>query len=154
MMQSWGAECVREPSELTQTGRAGLEKDPENQGSLGFSRSRRRGGSCGRGDTNYTLGSGAEPRAVAPGESSVCSRSEKQFDKIGLYPDVVFRAVRGRIVLVAGIDIPFLAKGGRRSAAQNLRCVAHGRAAVLPTMTRRSVCLYGRFGEMPRASHR
>jgi tryptophan synthase beta chain len=122
MMQTWGAEVFASPSELTQTGRAALAKDPENQGSLGLAISEAVEEAAGRADTNYTLGSVLNH--VLLHQSIIGLEAKKQFDKIGLYPDVVFGPCGGGSSF-GGIAFPFLADkaaGDRR--AQNLRCVA------------------------------
>src|SRR5690606_40570056 len=55
MMQTWGAEVFASPSEMTETGRAVLARDPDNQGSLALAISEAVEEAAGRADTNYTL---------------------------------------------------------------------------------------------------
>lgn len=122
MMQTWGAEVFASPSEMTPTGRAALAKDPDNQGSLGLAISEAVEEAAGRADTNYTLGSVLNH--VLHHQSIIGLEAKKQFDKLGLYPDVVVGPCGGGSSF-GGIAFPFLADkaaGDRR--AEKLRCVA------------------------------
>ncbi len=122
MMQTWGAEVYASPSELTQTGRDVLAKDPDNPGSLGLAISEAVEEAAGRPDTNYTLGSVLNH--VLLHQSIIGLEAKKQFDKIGLYPDVVLGPCGGGSSF-GGIAFPFLAdKAAGDKRAQNLRCVA------------------------------
>ncbi|BAL23012.1 TrpB-like pyridoxal phosphate-dependent enzyme [Azoarcus sp. KH32C] len=122
MMQTWGAEVFASPSELTQTGRDALARDPENQGSLGLAISEAVEEAAGRADTNYTLGSVLNH--VLLHQTIIGLEAKKQFDKIGLYPDVVLGPCGGGSSF-GGLAFPFLAdKAAGDARAQNLRCVA------------------------------
>ncbi len=122
MMQTWGAEVFASPSELTQTGRDALARDPDNQGSLGLAISEAVEEAAGRADTNYTLGSVLNH--VLLHQSIIGLEAKKQFDKIGLYPDVIFGPCGGGSSF-GGIAFPFLAdKAAGDKRAENLRCVA------------------------------
>ncbi|NMG73575.1 TrpB-like pyridoxal phosphate-dependent enzyme [Aromatoleum diolicum] len=122
MMQTWGAEVFASPSEITQTGRDALAKDPDNQGSLGLAISEAVEEAAGRADTNYTLGSVLNH--VLLHQSIIGLEAKKQFDKIGLYPDVILGPCGGGSSF-GGIAFPFLAdKAAGDKRAQNLRCVA------------------------------
>jgi tryptophan synthase beta chain len=122
MMQTWGAEVFASPSELTQTGRDALAKDPDNQGSLGLAISEAVEEAAGRADTNYTLGSVLNH--VLLHQSIIGLEAKKQFDKIGLYPDVILGPCGGGSSF-GGIAFPFLAdKAAGDKRAQDLRCVA------------------------------
>ena len=122
MMQTWGAEVFASPSELTQTGRDALAKDPDNQGSLGLAISEAVEEAAGRSDTNYTLGSVLNH--VLLHQSIIGLEAKKQFDKIGLYPDVILGPCGGGSSF-GGIAFPFLAdKAAGDKRAQDLRCVA------------------------------
>jgi tryptophan synthase beta chain len=106
MMQTWGAEVFASPSEMTETGRAVLARDPDNQGSLGLAISEAVEEAAGRADTNYTLGSVLNH--VLLHQSIIGLEAKKQFDKIGLYPDVIFGPCGGGSSF-GGIAFPFLA---------------------------------------------
>lgn len=122
MMQTWGAEVFASPSELTQTGRDALAKDPDNQGSLGLAISEAVEEAAGRADTNYTLGSVLNH--VLLHQTIIGLEAKKQFDKLGLYPDVIVGPCGGGSSF-GGIAFPFLAdKAAGEKRAANLRCVA------------------------------
>ncbi|TVO64786.1 TrpB-like pyridoxal phosphate-dependent enzyme [Denitromonas ohlonensis] len=133
MMQTWGAEVFASPSNETQTGRAILEKDPENQGSLGIAISEAVEEAAGRADTKYTLGSVLNH--VLLHQTVIGQESKKQLEKIGLYPDVVIGPCGGGSSF-GGIAFPFLCDqiaGEKR--AEKLRCVAVEPASC-PTLTK------------------
>ena len=122
MMQTWGAEVFASPSELTQTGRDTLARDPDNQGSLGLAISEAVEEAAGRADTNYTLGSVLNH--VLLHQTIIGLEAKKQFDKIGLYPDVVLGPCGGGSSF-GGLAFPFLAdKAAGDKRAEKLRCVA------------------------------
>lgn len=122
MMQTWGAEVFASPSELTNAGRAALAADPDNPGSLGLAISEAVEEAASRPDTNYTLGSVLNH--VLLHQTIIGLEAKKQFDKLGLYPDVVIGPCGGGSSF-GGIAFPFLADkaAGDKRAAQ-LRCVA------------------------------
>ncbi len=133
MMQTWGAEVFSSPSKETQTGRAILEKDPDNQGSLGIAISEAVEEAAGRADTKYTLGSVLNH--VLLHQTVIGQESKKQLEKIGLYPDVVIGPCGGGSSF-GGIAFPFLCDqiaGEKR--AEKLRCVAVEPASC-PTLTK------------------
>ncbi|WP_018989201.1 TrpB-like pyridoxal phosphate-dependent enzyme [Aromatoleum toluclasticum] len=122
MMQTWGAEVFASPSEITQTGRDALAKDADNPGSLGLAISEAVEEAASRADTNYTLGSVLNH--VLLHQTIIGLEAKKQFDKIGLYPDVVLGPCGGGSSF-GGIAFPFLAdKASGDKRAEKLRCVA------------------------------
>lgn len=122
MMQTWGAEVFASPSPHTETGRRLLAADADNPGSLGIAISEAVEEAAGRADTNYTLGSVLNH--VVLHQSIIGLEAKKQFDKIGLYPDVVIGPCGGGSSF-AGIAFPFLAdKAAGDKRAAGLRCVA------------------------------
>ncbi|OIO60534.1 MAG: TrpB-like pyridoxal phosphate-dependent enzyme [Alphaproteobacteria bacterium CG_4_10_14_0_2_um_filter_63_37] len=118
MMQTWGAEVFASPSNMTQTGRAILEKDPDNQGSLGIAISEAVEEAAGRADTNYSLGSVLNH--VLLHQTVIGLEAKKQFEKIGAYPDMIFAPCGGGSNF-AGIGFPFLAD---KAAGKQVRLVA------------------------------
>ncbi len=133
MMQTWGAEVFASPSNITETGRRLLAEDPDNQGSLGIAISEAVEEAAGRADTNYTLGSVLNH--VVLHQSIIGLEAKKQFDKIGLYPDVVIGPCGGGSSF-AGIAFPFLAdKAAGDKRAEGLRCVAVEPSSC-PTLTK------------------
>jgi tryptophan synthase beta chain len=122
MMQTWGAEVFASPSELTETGRKARAEHPDTPGSLGLAISEAVEEAAGRADTNYALGSVLSHVVVH--QSIIGLEAKKQFDKIGLYPDVVIGPCGGGSSF-GGIAFPFLgdkAAGDKR--AENLRAIA------------------------------
>lgn len=122
MMQTWGAEVFSSPSPLTQSGRDALAKDPNNQGSLGLAISEAVEEAAASSDTCYTLGSVLNH--VLLHQTVIGLEAKKQFEKIGLYPDMIFGPCGGGSSF-GGIAFPFLAdKAAGDKRANNLRCVA------------------------------
>ena len=122
MMQTWGAEVFASPTDLTQAGRAVLAKDPNSQGSLGIAISEAVEEAAADPGTCYTLGSVLNH--VLLHQTIIGLEAKKQFDKIGLYPDVIFGPCGGGSSF-GGIAFPFLADqaaGDKRAA--RLRAVA------------------------------
>ena len=122
MMQTWGAEVFASPTNLTNAGRAALAADPDNQGSLGLAISEAVEEAAGDPGTCYTLGSVLNH--VLLHQTVIGLEAKKAFDKIGLYPDVIFGPCGGGSSF-GGIAFPFLAdKAAGDKRAANLRCVA------------------------------
>jgi len=122
MMQTWGAEVFASPTNLTEAGRAALAKDPDSQGSLGLAISEAVEEAAADPNTCYTLGSVLNH--VLLHQTIIGLEAKKQFDKIGLYPDVVIGPCGGGSSF-GGIAFPFLADqaaGDKR--ANGLRCIA------------------------------
>ncbi|MDR2637081.1 MAG: TrpB-like pyridoxal phosphate-dependent enzyme [Zoogloeaceae bacterium] len=122
MMQTWGAEVFASPSDLTETGRKILAETPDTPGSLGIAISEAVEEAAGRADTNYSLGSVLNH--VVLHQSVIGLEAKKQFDKIGLYPDIVVAPCGGGSSF-GGIAFPFLgdkAAGDKRAA--RLRAIA------------------------------
>ena len=87
LIQTYGAEIVPSPSNLTNAGRAILEKDPNSLGSLGIAISEAVEDAATRDDTHYALGSVLNH--VILHQSVIGLEAKKQFDKIDDYPDIV-----------------------------------------------------------------
>lgn len=118
MMQTWGAEVVASPSNLTQAGRGVLAKDPNSPGSLGIAISEAVEDAGSRADTNYALGSVLNH--VILHQTVIGLETKKQFEKIGAYPDMIFAPCGGGSNF-GGIAFPFLAD---KAAGKNVRLVA------------------------------
>lgn len=106
MMQTWGAEVFASPSNMTQTGRAALAADPNNQGSLGLAISEAVEEAASRTDTNYALGSVLNH--VALHQTIIGLEAKKQFEMAEDWPDVVFAPCGGGSSF-AGMAFPFVA---------------------------------------------
>jgi len=122
MMQTWGAEVFASPTNLTNAGRAALAADPDCQGSLGLAISEAVEEAAADPGTCYTLGSVLNH--VLLHQTVIGLEAKKQFEKIGLYPDVIFGPCGGGSSF-GGIAFPFLAdKAAGDKRAANLRCIA------------------------------
>lgn len=104
-MQTFGATVTASPSNLTKSGRAILEKDPESTGSLGIAISEAVEDAVSRNDTNYALGSVLNH--VCLHQTVIGLEAKKQLEAIDEYPDVVFACCGGGSNF-AGIAFPFL----------------------------------------------
>lgn len=123
MMQTWGAEVFASPSNLSQTGREALSKDPDNMGSLGLAISEAVEEAASRADTNYALGSVLNH--VALHQTIVGLETRKQLELAGDWPDVIFAPCGGGSSL-AGLVFPFIAdnaSGGRNGKPVRLVAV-------------------------------
>ncbi|MDD5250152.1 MAG: TrpB-like pyridoxal phosphate-dependent enzyme [Rhodocyclaceae bacterium] len=129
MMQTWGAEVFASPSDMTNTGRAILAKDPNNPGSLGIAISEAVEEAASRADTKYALGSVLNH--VLLHQTVIGLEAKKQLEKIGEYPDMVFAPCGGGSNF-AGIAFPFFAD---KAAGKQVRLVAVEPTSC-PTLTR------------------
>jgi pyridoxal-phosphate dependent TrpB-like enzyme len=122
MMQTWGAEVFASPTTQTQAGRDALARDPNSQGSLGIAISEAVEQAASSPDTCYTLGSVLNH--VLLHQTVIGLEAKKQFEKISLYPDVIYGPCGGGSSF-GGIAFPFLAdKAAGDKRANALRCVA------------------------------
>ena len=135
MMQTWGAEVFASPTNFTNAGRAALAADPNCQGSLGLAISEAVEEAAADPHTCYTLGSVLNH--VILHQSIVGLEAKKQFEKIDLYPDVVFGPCGGGSSF-GGIAFPFLAdRAAGDKRAEKLRLVAVEPTSC-PTLTKGS----------------
>jgi len=105
MMNTWGAECIPSPSELTQAGRSVLAKDPDSPGSLGIAISEAVEDAVTHEGSKYSLGSVLNH--VMLHQTVIGLEAQKQFEKIGVYPDVVIGCAGGGSNF-AGTALPFV----------------------------------------------
>ncbi len=105
MMQTWGANVVASPSNLTESGRSILAKEPDNSGSLGIAISEAVEKAVHSDNTRYTLGSVLNH--VILHQTVIGLESEKQMDLAGEYPDIVIGCFGGGSNF-SGISFPFL----------------------------------------------
>jgi tryptophan synthase beta chain len=129
MMETWGGQVFASPSMETQTGRAILAKDPNNQGSLGMAISEAVEEAASRPDTNYALGSVLNH--VLLHQTIIGLEAKKQFAKAGDYPDMVFAPCGGGSNF-GGVAFPFFAD---KAAGKNIRLVAVEPSSC-PTLTK------------------
>ncbi|MEY1661010.1 TrpB-like pyridoxal phosphate-dependent enzyme [Isoalcanivorax beigongshangi] len=118
MMETWGGEVIPSPSPFTDAGRAVLEADPDNRGSLGTAISEAVEEAASRSDTNYALGSVLNH--VLLHQTVIGLESKAQLAKVGDYPDVIFAPCGGGSN-VGGMMFPFLAD---KAAGKDIRLVA------------------------------
>lgn len=104
-MQTFGAKVIPSPSNLTNSGRAILAKDPNSSGSLGIAISEAVEDAATHEDTNYSLGSVLNH--VCLHQTVIGLEAKKQMEMIDEYPDVIFACCGGGSNF-AGIAFPFL----------------------------------------------
>ena len=129
MMQTWGAEVLASPSNLTQAGRNALARDANNPGSLGLAISEAVEEAAGREDTKYGLGSVLNH--VMLHRTVIGLEAKKQYEKIGVYPDMIFAPCGGGSNF-AGVAFPFFAD---KAAGKKVRLVAVEPSSC-PTLTK------------------
>src|SRR5690606_13113673 len=81
MIQTWGAEVLASPTNLTEAGRKILADDPNSPGSLGIAISEAVEEAATRKDTNYALGSVLNH--VLLHQTIIGLEAKKQFAKVG-----------------------------------------------------------------------
>jgi tryptophan synthase beta chain len=105
LMHIWGSEVVASPSELTQSGRAILAKDPHCQGSLGIAISEAVEDAAGNADTNYSLGSVLNH--VLLHQTVIGLETKEQLALAGEKPDILVACVGGGSNF-GGLVLPFI----------------------------------------------
>ncbi|HOO57632.1 MAG TPA: TrpB-like pyridoxal phosphate-dependent enzyme [bacterium] len=104
LINTWGATVVPSPSNLTKSGRAILEKDPDSSGSLGIAISEAIEDAVSREDTKYSLGSVLNH--VILHQSIIGQECQKQFEQTNDYPDIII-GCHGGGSNYAGLVTPF-----------------------------------------------
>ena len=141
MMETWGGTVYPSPSDKTQTGRAILEKDPGNPGSLGLAISEAVEDAVTHDDTHYSLGSVLNH--VLLHQTVIGLEAKEQLAQVEEYPDVVIGCCGGGSNL-GGIALPFLPD---KASGRDVRLVAVEPKAC-PTLTK-GAFTYD-FGDMAR----
>jgi tryptophan synthase beta chain len=144
LMETFGADVFASPTDRTQIGRAALEKDPNNPGSLGLAISEAVEVAATSGGTKkYSLGSVLNH--VLLHQTVIGEESLKQMDLAGEYPDVVIGCVGGGSNF-AGLAYPFLREKIVNDRAVRLLAVE---PAATPSITRGEYAFdYGDTGQM------
>jgi tryptophan synthase beta chain len=124
MMQLWGADVIPSPSNLTNSGRAVLEANPNSNGSLGIAISEAVEDAATHDDTRYCLGSVLNH--VCLHQSVIGLEAKEQMEMVGDYPDVVI-GCHGGGSNFAGLGFPFVSdkangKDVRILAAEPISC--------------------------------
>lgn len=104
-METWGATVHHSPSTVTESGRKILQKNPDNNGSLGIAISEAVEDAATHNDTNYALGSVLNH--VMLHQTVIGLEARKQFAVVNDYPDIVIACSGGGSNL-AGISFPFI----------------------------------------------
>lgn len=131
MMRTWGAECVGSPSTETQAGRNVLAEMPDTPGSLAIAISEAIEQAVTATDKPTRYGLGSVLNHVMLHQTIIGLETKKQFEKIGLYPDVVIGCAGGGSNL-AGMTFPFVCD---KIHGRNVRLVAVEPSAC-PSLTR------------------
>ncbi|NTU96658.1 MAG: TrpB-like pyridoxal phosphate-dependent enzyme [Chlorobiaceae bacterium] len=129
MMKTWGADCIASPSEQTAVGRKILAETPDTPGSLAIAISEAIEQAVSNDDTRYALGSVLNH--VMLHQTIIGLEARKQFEKAGLYPDIVIGCAGGGSNF-AGISFPFLYD---KIHGKNIQVIATEPEAC-PTLTR------------------
>jgi len=131
LMETWGATVHRSPTDLTNSGRAILARDPDSPGSLGIAISEAVEDAATREDSKYSLGSVVNH--VLLHQTVIGLEARKQMQMADDYPDVVIGCVGGGSNY-AGLAYPFMADklSGERP---HTRFIA-AEPAACPTLTR------------------
>lgn len=143
LMESFGAQCFASPSEMTNSGRAILEQNPDSSGSLGIAISEAVEIAATNDDTKYALGSVLNH--VLMHQSIVGLESIKQMEMAGDYPDVIVGCTGGGSNF-AGITFPFLGQKLRGGSDINIVAVE---PAACPSLTKGQYAYdFGDTGQM------
>src|SRR3989339_135949 len=105
MMQVWGGKVIASPSNLTQSGKMVLTKNPDSPGSLGIAISEAVDDAATHGDTNYALGSVLNH--VILHQTIVGLETQKQLKIAGEKPDILIACVGGGSNF-GGFTFPFI----------------------------------------------
>jgi tryptophan synthase beta chain len=120
MMNTYGAEVVASPSNLTEAGRKALAEDPNSPGSLGLAISEAVEDAVTREDTKYSLGSVLNH--VLMHQTIIGQEALKQMEIAGDYPDIII-GCHGGGSNFAGLAFPFL-RDKLKGRRKNLRAIA------------------------------
>ncbi len=119
MMNTWGADVIPSPSNLTKAGRRILLAHPQSPGSLGIAVSEAVEMAAKDPDTNYTIGSVLNH--VLMHQPIIGEETIRQMEKAGEEPDIVIGCFGGGSNF-AGIGFPFLRK--KLTEGKNIRVIA------------------------------
>jgi len=105
LMETYGAKCVPSPSNVTASGRAILEKNPNSTGSLGIAISEAVELAAGREDTKYSLGSVLNH--VLLHQTVIGLEAQEQMAMAGFAPDIVIGCAGGGSNF-GGLALPYV----------------------------------------------
>ena len=130
MMRAWGANVFPSPSDQTESGRQILAEDPDTTGSLGIAISEAVEDAVKSGTAHYALGSVLNHVLLHQTINGLEAR--KQFEKAGVWPDIVVGCVGGGSNY-AGFAFPFMWE--KMDGSRDIRFVAIEPSAC-PTLTK------------------
>lgn len=130
LMETYGAVCHPSPSNLTNTGRAILAKNPDHPGSLGIAISEAVEVAASNDDTKYALGSVLNH--VLMHQTIVGQEAMLQMEMAGDDPDVIVGCTGGGSNF-AGISFPFL---GQQLRGGKKRRIVAVEPSACPSLTR------------------
>jgi len=130
MMQMFGAKVIPSPSNLTEAGRKILSEHPNSPGSLGIAISEAIEVAVKDEKTKYSLGSVLN--FVLLHQTIIGLEAKKQFEKLGIKPDVLIGSVGGGSNF-AGFVFPFLEDALTKN--EKIKVIAVEPSAC-PTLTR------------------
>jgi len=119
LMETWGGKVFPSPSTQTNFGRKILEKDPNNNGSLGIAISEAVEEAVSDKNTHYSLGSVLNH--VLLHQTVIGLEAKKQLEMEGLYPDVVIGCIGGGSNF-GGTALPFVKD--KIEGKKNVRIIA------------------------------
>ena len=119
MMNTWGADVIPSPSNLTEAGRQILQQHPHSSGSLGIAVSEAIEMAAKDPETNYSIGSVLNH--VLLHQTVIGEEAIRQMEKAGDEPDIVIGCFGGGSNF-AGIAFPFLRKNF--TEGKNIRVIA------------------------------
>ncbi len=128
-METYGATCHPSPSDLTQSGRSFLDKDPTTTGSLGMAISEAVEVAAGDPKAHYSLGSVLNH--VLLHQTVIGQEALAQLDALGETADIVFACAGGGSNL-GGLSFPFL---GRNLREGTVTKVVACEPAACPSLT-------------------
>jgi len=131
LMQTYGAEVISSPSELTESGRGFLQHNPDTTGSLGMAISEAvEAAATSGGKIKYSLGSVLNH--VLLHQTIIGLEAKAQMESVGAYPDVVIGCCGGGSNF-AGLAFPYVQDKLTRGADIDIIAVE---PAACPTLTR------------------
>ena len=130
LMETYGAKCVPSPSNVTASGRAILEKNPNSTGSLGIAISEAVELAAGREDTKYSLGSVLNH--VLLHQTVIGLEAQEQMAMAGFAPDIVIGCAGGGSNF-GGIALPYVRD---KIAGKSKARIMAVEPASCPTLTR------------------
>ncbi len=130
MMETWGATVHPSPSDLTASGRAILEADPNSPGSLGIAISEAVEVAAQDPDTKYALGSVLNH--VLMHQTIIGEEALKQLAKVGESPDLLVGCTGGGSNF-GGLSFPFIREKMKGNMDPTIRCVE---PAACPSLTK------------------